>query len=147
VRSIDPWTIVRFLHVLAATVWVGGQLALSGLVLPVLRRAAGVDERSALVTEMGRRFGILTAAGLFPILLATGLAMSYRYGVQLEGFQTYGYGATLAVKVTLVFVVLALAAGHGIAAQRATPGLGRALAMGSLVGSVAIVLLAVSLVP
>ncbi len=146
-RTIDPWTLVRFLHVLAATVWVGGQLALSGLVVPVLRRRAGLGERSELATEMGRRFGILTAAGLFPVLLATGLAMSYRYGVQLEGFQTYGYGATLAVKVTLVFVVLALAAGHGIATQRGGARLGRALAVGSLAGSVVIVLLAVSLVP
>jgi len=35
---ITIWASVRFVHVLSAMSWVGGQLLLSLLVLPVLRR-------------------------------------------------------------------------------------------------------------
>jgi uncharacterized membrane protein len=35
---------VRFIHVLSAMVWVGGQLLLSLLVLPVLRRRLDVPQ-------------------------------------------------------------------------------------------------------
>jgi uncharacterized membrane protein len=39
---------VRFVHVLSAMVWVGGQLLLSLLVLPVLRRRLDAPSRAPL---------------------------------------------------------------------------------------------------
>jgi len=48
---------VRFVHVLSAMVWVGGQLLLSLLVLPVLRRRLDVPSRAPLTREVGIRFG------------------------------------------------------------------------------------------
>ena len=59
------WDTVRlFLHVLAATIWVGGQLVLAALV-PVLRRAG-------VVTEAARRFNQVAWAA-FAVLVATGI--------------------------------------------------------------------------
>ena len=59
------WDTIRlFLHVLAATVWVGGQLVLAALV-PVLRRAG-------VVTEAARRFNQVAWAA-FAVLVATGI--------------------------------------------------------------------------
>jgi hypothetical protein len=42
---------VRFVHVLSAMVWVGGQLLLSLLVLPVLRRRLDATSRAPLTRE------------------------------------------------------------------------------------------------
>jgi hypothetical protein len=49
---VSIWTLVRFVHVLSAMVWVGGQLLLSLLVLPVLRRLDAAS-RAPLTREVG----------------------------------------------------------------------------------------------
>ena len=59
------WDTIRlFLHVLAATIWVGGQLVMAALV-PVLRRAG-------VVTEAARRFNQVAWVA-FAVLVATGI--------------------------------------------------------------------------
>src|SRR5512145_2497758 len=61
------WTTIRlFLHVLAATVWVGGQLTLAGLV-PGLRAIAPDAPRT-----VARRFNRI-AWPAFAVLILTGL--------------------------------------------------------------------------
>jgi len=68
---ISPsWDAVRlFLHVLAATVWVGGQLTLAALV-PALR-AAGADVPRAAARAFNRvawpAFGVLIITGMWNI--------------------------------------------------------------------------------
>jgi putative copper export protein len=59
-------TVRLFLHVLAATIWVGGQLTLAGL-LPVLRALGG--DAPKLVARQFRRI----AWPAFAVLLVTGL--------------------------------------------------------------------------
>jgi putative copper export protein len=58
-----------FLHVLAATVWVGGQITLAGLV-PVLRRA-GADVPKSVARQFNRiawpAFGVLIITGIWNI--------------------------------------------------------------------------------
>jgi putative copper export protein len=84
-----------FLHVLAATLWVGGQLTLAAL-LPVLR-AAGADVPRAAARQFGR-----VAWAAFAVLILTGIwnigATSHRDS------SAKGYPATLGIK--LGFVVL-----------------------------------------
>lgn len=82
-----------FLHVLAATVWVGGQITLGALV-PVLR-AAGADVPRAAARQFGR-----VAWSAFAVLVATGIWNIAAAGDTNAG----GYQATLGVK--LGFVVL-----------------------------------------
>ena len=62
--SVHAATIRLFLHVLAATVWVGGQVALAGLV-PVVRRVGGVETARAVA----RRFQLI-AWPAFGVLVA-----------------------------------------------------------------------------
>jgi putative copper export protein len=58
-----------FLHVLAATVWVGGQITLAGLV-PVLRRA-GADVPRSVARQFNRiawpAFAVLVATGVWNV--------------------------------------------------------------------------------
>jgi putative copper export protein len=67
--SITVEDVRLFLHVLAATVWVGGQITLAGL-LPALRKA-GADVPKAVAQQFNRiawpAFGVLIATGIWNI--------------------------------------------------------------------------------
>ena len=85
------WDTVRlFLHVLAATIWVGGQLTLAALV-PVLRRV-GPDAPGLAA----RRFNVV-AWPAYGVLVATGI-----WNIAAAGPMSASYQATLAAKVAVV---------------------------------------------
>ena len=85
------WDTVRlFLHVLAATVWVGGQLTLAALV-PVLRRQGPDTPRVA-----ARRFN-LVAWPAYGVLILTGA-----WNIAAAGPMTPGYRTTLIAKLIVV---------------------------------------------
>ena len=85
------WGTVRlFLHVLAATVWVGGQLTLAALV-PVLRRQGPDAPRLA-----ARRFN-LVAWPAYGVLIVTGI-----WNIAAVGPMTPSYRNTLVVKLVVV---------------------------------------------
>lgn len=111
------WTSARlFLHVTAATVWVGGQLTLAGLV-PGLR-ALGDDAPR----RVARRFNRI-AWPAFAVLVATGIwnvvAVSPRWSSD--------YGRTLLVKLVVVAASGASAFAHAGARRTATLALFGAL--------------------
>ncbi|MCW5250379.1 hypothetical protein [Streptomyces sp. SHP 1-2] len=60
--------------------WVGGQLALSLLVLPLARRLLEPGPRDRFAADVGRRFGILTGALFLPLQLGTGWAIAWHKG-------------------------------------------------------------------
>lgn len=85
------WDTVRlFLHVLAATVWVGGQLTLAALV-PVLRRQGPDAPRLA-----ARRFN-LVAWPAYGVLIATGI-----WNIAAVGPMSASYRTTLIAKLVVV---------------------------------------------
>ncbi|MGE5291429.1 MAG: hypothetical protein ACM3ML_30350 [Micromonosporaceae bacterium] len=105
------WDTARlFLHVLAATVWVGGQLTLAGLV-PVLRRLGAQVPRAA-----ARRFNQI-AWPAFAVLVATGVWNI----AAVHGEITGSYEVTLIVKLVVVALSGVTAALHSRA--RTTAGL------------------------
>ncbi|MCZ9346511.1 hypothetical protein NGM37_53275 [Streptomyces sp. TRM76130] len=77
--------------------------------------------------------------------LATGWALAWRTGVTRASLAETGHGRTLAAKLVLLALVMAAAAGHGIAHAEGRPDLARSLAVASLVGSLGVVLLATAL--
>ena len=116
------WDTIRlFLHVLAATVWVGGQLTLAALV-PVLRRLGAEVPRAA-----ARAFNLI-AWPAFAVLLLTGVWNV----IAVRGQITGSYQVTLIVKLVVVAVSGVTAALH---ARAGSAGSKRGLAVfGALTG-------------
>ncbi|WP_151769806.1 hypothetical protein [Streptomyces abyssomicinicus] len=139
------WTLVRFLHVTGALLWVGGQMLLSLVILPLARRRLAPEAVADFAAAAGRRFGLLTVAVFLPVQLTTGWAVAWHKGVTWASLSEPGYGRTLAVKLALFCAVMLAAAGHGIAHSRGRARLSRALAVASLVGSLGVVLAASAL--
>jgi uncharacterized membrane protein len=139
------WSLVRFVHVVSAMVWVGGQLTITAMILPVVRRLLDVPDRLAVLTGVGRRFGRFTITVFLPLQVATGVALAWHKGVTIPSLADPGYGRTLAAKLVAFALVMVAAGVHGWAMGTARRSLARALAIASLVGSLAIVLLATAL--
>src|SRR4051794_30638831 len=95
----DLWLAVRWLHLLSMAFFVGGQLMLAAVVVPVARRAGD----TAAIRAVARRFGYGTLAAV-AVLLATGSAMATH-------LHRWGDG-TLQLKLALVAVVGLLIAAH-----------------------------------
>ena len=144
--SVNGWSLVRFVHVSAAMVWVGGQLLLSAVVLPVLRRQLAPAARAPLVHAVARRFAFAANAALLPALVITGIALAWHRGVTLGSFDDPGYGRLLGIKLVLVALSVGLAGAHGILATR-SPRRARPVAMAGLGASLGIVVFATALVP
>ena len=102
------WDSVRlFLHVLAATVWVGGQLTLAALV-PALR-GAGLDVPRAAARAFNR-----IAWPAFAVLIPTGI-----WNVAAEHDEVHGrYRTTLIVKLVVVALSGVAAAAHARSRSR-----------------------------
>lgn len=141
------WSLVRFTHVLAAVLWVGGQLTVSLVVRRAAVETLSGDSRSTLFTTIGRLFGRMANFVLMPVLLATGLALVYHRGVDIGALAVGSYGQILTAKILLALVSFVLAAVHGVMASRASPRSARLVGITGGIVSVVVVLLATALVP
>jgi uncharacterized membrane protein len=92
------WLAVRWLHVLAMALFVGGQIVLVVAIVPTLRGAHREQLRA-----IARRFGMASLAARV-VLAATGSAMA--------GHRSLWESGTLQVKLALVVVVVALILWH-----------------------------------
>jgi putative copper export protein len=116
--TADTWRLA--IHVLAATVWVGGQIVLGGLV-PVLRRI-GPDAPKAAARAFAR-----IAWPAFAVLVVTGIWNLAEVDV---ADTSTSYQVTVFVKILLVAASGAAAAVHQTSRSRL------ALAVGGAVGVV-----------
>jgi len=96
--SAGQMSFVFFIHLLAATVWVGGLIVMAGLV-PAVREVT--DDRS-VIQAMARRFGVISWVAL-GVLVLTGAALAID-----------NWSQTLIVKIGLVLLVTMIAAWHSV---------------------------------
>ncbi|OJV23575.1 MAG: hypothetical protein BGO26_12860 [Actinobacteria bacterium 69-20] len=142
---ITAWALVRFTHVIFAMAWVGGQLTLSLLLIPLLQRKLSPELAASVRTSFGKTFGIYTLALFLPLQVATGIALAMHAGVTWASLLQPGYGRTLLAKLVVFALVLAISGVHGYLQGTGRKQAARSLALASLIGSVVIVLLAVAL--
>lgn len=128
--DLDVWRV--FLHVIAATVWVGGQLVLAGL-LSTLRGLGDDAPRAA-----ARRFNAL-AWPAFAVLVVTGIWNLLEIEI---GDTSTEYQVTLGLKLLLVAASGIGAFAHSNTTSKVVLAVGGAL---SAIGGIGAVLLGVAL--
>ena len=111
-------TVRLFLHIFAATIWVGGQVALAGVV-PSLRKLGGSPATKAAANAFAR-----VAWPAFAVLVATGIWNM----VEVDFTQaSSAYQATLMVKILLVALAGMFVAVHTVGKTKLALALGGAL--------------------
>lgn len=121
-----------FLHVAAATVWVGGQLTLLGL-LPILRGFGPEAPKAA-----AKRFNVI-AWSAFGVLFVTGI---WNLLAESPGSRGTAWNATLGLKLVMVAATGIAAAFHAGARSKVVLAVGGAV---SLFAGLAAVLLGIML--
>jgi putative copper export protein len=132
VLTITSDHIRLFLHLVAATIWVGGQFTLAGLV-PILRPLGPEATRAA-----AQRFNLI-AWPAFAVLFVTGL---WNLAEAQLGDRPSDYMVTLLLKLIAVAVSGAGAAVHILGRSKAALAVGGAM---SAVGAIAALFLGVVL--
>lgn len=130
--SLDE--MIRWIHIVAAAVWVGGQITVAALV-PALRKAGATTDH---VRAAARRFGTVawTAIG---VSVLTGIVQLIRLDYPTRG------NTALLIKLVLVGIAVAVAWFHQMIARGAPPALRGALEGTLLLLALAIVAAAVAL--
>ncbi len=122
-------TIRLVLHVLAATVWVGGQIVLGGLVGAVRNHPGSAE--SGILKVVARAYNRV-AWPAFAVLLATGV---WNLMVIKIGDATTEYQVTVFLHVTLAAVSGTFAAVHIIGRTRLALAIGGALGLLGALGA------------
>src|SRR3989442_522843 len=96
-------SLVTWVHLICASIWVGGSIFIGVVLVPVLKsHTKSIEELVALMVKVGRRFNKITVPA-FGILMATGIYNSRGFigdpGAMLETT----YGTILLTKIILVF--------------------------------------------
>lgn len=118
-------TVRLFLHVLSASVWVGGQIVLAGLV-PSLRRT--FPESTKVAAQAFARI----AWPAFAVVVLTGLWNLAEVSV---GSTSTAYQVTLFLKITLALLSGAAAAVHQVGTSKLALALGGAIGLLSAIGA------------
>ncbi|MFB6279943.1 MAG: DUF4149 domain-containing protein [Salinibacter sp.] len=105
-----------WLHILAATVWIGGMAALGLLLVPLLRRERFQEVARPLLYASALRFRWI-GWGALGVLVVTGLANVRGQGIPWSawtdpGFWGTAWGAALGWKLVLVVLTLVISAVH-----------------------------------
>lgn len=108
------WLFIRWIHVIAAVVWIGGNLILAMVIVPYFRQNLPPVKRIQLLTQIGKRFEPIVW-GCVVVLFFTGIANIF-HATGLESFSgteaINDFMRTLLIKLILFIALLILTALH-----------------------------------
>ena len=105
-EAVNPW-----LHILAATVWVGPQVFLFVAAVPAVRSIQDAKERARVMRIITTRFGYLAWAALI-VLVITGIGNMYEHELSTDELFELNWGTIFEVKMTLVIATVLLTIVH-----------------------------------
>ena len=106
-EAINPW-----LHILAATIWVGPQVFLFVAAIPAVRTIEDARARARVMRIVTTRFGYL-AWGAMVVLVVTGIGNLFEIApVDVDKINDLNYGTIFMVKMALVVATVVLTALH-----------------------------------
>jgi putative copper export protein len=96
VKTIDLETVRLFLHVVAATVWVGGQITLAALVPALRGTAEGVTKVAARAFNRVAwpAFGVLVVTGIWNVAAADDDSSAFQHTLMLKYVLVLASGLT-----------------------------------------------------
>ncbi len=112
-QVVSIWSLIRWTHLVSAIVWIGGQLFILIVLLPIMRSALPRNERTLLFAEVGRRYAIVSWIAL-TLLVITGILNGQRRGIVWERLPDSTYGRILLAKLILVAIVIAITLVHAL---------------------------------
>src|ERR671939_1595113 len=94
--------LVIWIHLIGASIWVGGSIFLGIVLVPVLKsHTKTLEEMVALMVKIGRRFNKVTVPA-FAALIASGVYNSRAFIAHPSALLDTTYGIILLAKVILV---------------------------------------------
>jgi uncharacterized membrane protein len=94
-------SLLTWIHLLSASIWVGGSIFIGIILAPMLKNLAStVEERVILMIRIGRRFNMLAIPSL-AVLVATGVYNANPWLASPDILDST-YGTILVVKITVV---------------------------------------------
>jgi uncharacterized membrane protein len=107
------WSWVRWIHIMSAIAWIGGQLFILLILLPIMRTALPRNERTLVFAQVGRRYAVLSWIAL-TLLIITGVLNGERRSVSWEHLTDSGYGQILFTKLIFVAFVIVVTLVHAL---------------------------------
>lgn len=104
--------IITWIHLIAASIWVGGALFIGIVFSPFLKTMSdSLEERMKIMIQVGRRFNKIAVPSLL-ILMGTGLYNSFALLSKPELLSATSYGTFLTIKIFLVVALIITYAVH-----------------------------------
>ena len=105
-EAVNPW-----IHILAATVWVGPQVFMMVAAVPAVRTIEDLQVRTKVMRVITTRFNYL-AWGALAVLVITGIANLYEHELSVNQLFDLNFGVIFQVKMTLLIATVVLTALH-----------------------------------